>query len=107
MGIINKEINCGGIKMGYRCDYRLEWGLEPSFKRKIREDSAIARSYANMFADRMQEDNLDEIDKNHVAGMIYAVLMQDDKLPTQKAVMEYVDARPDKEQLFKDEEFEI
>jgi len=57
-------------------------------------DSAIAINYARMVADRMQKDNIDEIDKNHIAGMIYAVLMKDD-IPIKK------------QQLFKDEEFEI
>jgi hypothetical protein len=57
-------------------------------------DSTIAIDYARMISDRMQKDNIDKIDKNYIAGMIYAVLMKDD-IPIKK------------QQLFKDEEFEI
>jgi len=67
---------------------------EISLSASSTSDSAIAINYARMVADRMQKDNLDEIDKNHIAGMIYAVLMKDD-IPIKK------------QQLFKDEEFEI
>ena len=47
-------------------------------------DSAIAteyamKAYAERLADRMADDNLDSIDKNTIAGMIYAILMQDDE----------------------------
>lgn len=57
-------------------------------------DSTIAIDYARMISDRMEKDNIDKIDKNYIAGMIYAVLMKDD-IPIKK------------QQLFKDEEFEI
>ena len=57
-------------------------------------NSSIARNYATMVSDRMQKDNLAQIDKNHIADLIYNVLMQDD-IPIKK------------QELFKDEEFEI
>jgi hypothetical protein len=63
------------------------------------------KQYAEMFADRMQEGNLDEIDKDHISGMIYAILMKDEL--DQEIIERHLDARPDKEQLFTNEEFEI
>ena len=86
-------------------DYSYEWDSEPSYSPSSVSDSQIAQDYADLLADRLQKDNLDEIDKNHIAGMIYAILMQED-IP-QKTRDRLVDERPDKEQLFKDEEFEI
>ena len=87
-------------------DYSYGWDSEPSYSPSSISDSQIARDYAEMFADRLQKDNLDTIDTNTIAGMIYAILMQEEA-PTERAIKTYVDERPDKEQLFKDEEFEI
>ena len=95
--------------MSYEYNYRYNWGLdpEPSYSASSvsdSSDSAIAtqyalKVYAERLADRMADDNLDKIDKNTIAGLIYAVLMQDADQVTKD--------RPGNEKLFKDEEFEI
>ena len=48
-------------------DYSYEWDSEPSYSPSSVSDSKIAQDYANLLADRLQKDNLDEIDKNHIA----------------------------------------
>ena len=73
-------------------------------------DSAIAtqyalQSYAEKLANRMYEDNLKDVDKDYVAGMIYAILMKED-IP-KSTVERLMDDRPGNEKLFKDEDFLI
>lgn len=55
-----------------------------SYASSATSDSAVAiqymmKTYAEKMADRMCEDNLASIDKNTMAGMIYAILMQEDE----------------------------
>jgi len=73
-------------------------------------DSAVATSYAlkvyaEKLSDRMYENNVEDIDKDYVAGMIYAILMKDDVDDVIKDRL--LADRPGKEKLFKDEDFLI
>lgn len=96
--------------MSYEYDeYVYEWDSEPSYSPSSTSDSAITtqqaiKQYTEIFAERMQEGNLDKIDKDHVAGMIYAILMKSEL--EQETLDRLVDARPG-QSLFTDEEFEI
>jgi len=51
----------------------------------------------------MYEDNLEDIDRDYIAGMIYAILMQDNVDEVTKNRL--LDDRPGN--LFKDEDFEL
>jgi len=61
------------------------------------------RVYADLMAERIEEGNLDEVDKNSIAGLIYAILMKED-------YPEYVrdgllKDKEERENEFKDEDF--
>jgi len=81
-----------------------------SYAASATSDSALAtqyalQSYAEKLANRMYEDNLKDVDKDYVAGMIYAILMKED-IP-KSTVERLMDDRPGNEKLFKDEDFLI
>jgi hypothetical protein len=86
------------------------WDDDPSYASSTTSDSAVATSYAlkvyaEKLSDRMYENNVEDIDKDYVAGMIYAILMKDDVDDVIKDRL--LADRPGKEKLFKDEDFLI
>ena len=71
MGIYQNEV-----------DYSYGWTQGISYSASSTSDSAygddLLRQYADVLAERMCNDNIESIDKDYIAGMIYAILMKDD-----------------------------
>lgn len=81
-----------------------------SYASSSTSDSVIAteynlKNYAKKVADRMYENNIEEIDKDFVAGMIYSILT---KNAEQRTLAQLVDDMPSNEEnLFTNKEFEV
>ena len=102
------ETNPYGIQYYWDEASRTASTTSASYASSATSDSAVSiahklKSYADIFADRMYEDNLEDIDRDYIAGLIYAILMQDNVDEVTKNRL--LDDRPGN--LFKDEDFEL